>query len=72
MPYDHRLDDLMEPFFDIYWIEKVVDNREPVSVSSLEYDGVLTFGLYMYHISLTSRATGHSCSPCTDPTCLLS
>lgn len=31
MPYDYRLEDLMEPFCDVHWISQIVSDREPVS-----------------------------------------
>lgn len=35
MPYDHRLDGVMEPFFDAHWVANSIMNRRPVSVPAL-------------------------------------
>lgn len=35
MPYDWRLEELMEPFFDVNWVAKTIADRQPVSYSAL-------------------------------------
>lgn len=31
MPYDYRLEGVMEPYFDVHWISKLVADHQPVS-----------------------------------------